>query len=760
MSLFRILAIATVCAVLSACAGYTAYEDARRMMMRGDTDAALAKLQQAVREAPNNASYRAEYERERAILVSKNLSEGDTARTAGRLDQAELLYLKALKLDPGNARAEAGLKVVGQLREIQLTVRQAKTDIEAGQLNDAEVKLRRALAQEPGMREARELMAVIAGLRSEALGKGQDMPPGIKSPYAKPITLEFRDATLKSVFEVISRTSGINFIFDRDVRADTKINIFVRNTTLDDVIKLILLTNQLERKVLNENSVLVYPNTPAKQKEYRELVMRSFYLANADVKQALNLVKGMIKSQDVFIDEKANLLVVKDTPEAMRVVQQLVRSLDIAEPEVVLEVEILELASNVLDQIGVQYPQTVNIGSPAAAAAGAAGAPGNFVLGTDTLKGYVVNPPIILDIKATDADAKVLANPSIRVKNHEKAKVHIGSKVPVITTTSTANVGVSSSVSYLDVGLKLDVEPTIYLRDQVAIKVGLDITNIISQVNVSGTIAYQLGTRSTATTLQLRDGETQILAGLISDADRESVNKFPGLGDVPVIGRLFSSHGTDRQKTEIVMLITPRIVRTLDWVQVTLADLPVGTDASIGSAPVRINATAPGSLTMAPSGTQPGVAPLPRQQVNPAAPPVEQAPPQPGAGGPPGAQNQAAIAPPPPNSGGAILLLSAPLAARAGTEIIVSLSLAPGGGAVRATADIGYDPQSLEPVGAPTSSPGRLGLRIEGSAAVRFKVLTTAGRAQVRVDNVVGVDPAGTTVPVQGPGPVDIAITP
>jgi len=133
------------------------------------------------------------------------------------------------------------------------------------------------------------------------------------------------------------------------------------------------------------------------------------------------------------------------------------------------------------------------------------------VLGTDTLKGYVVNPPIILDIKATDADAKVLANPSIRVKNHEKAKVHIGSKVPVITTTSTANVGVSSSVSYLDVGLKLDVEPTIYLRDQVAIKVGLDITNIISQVNVSGTIAYQLGTRSTATTLQLRDGETQAL---------------------------------------------------------------------------------------------------------------------------------------------------------------------------------------------------------------------------------------------------------
>jgi len=766
MNLVRILAVAALCAILAACAGYIPYEDARRMMMHGDTEAALAKLQEAMRQAPNNAAYRAEYERERAILVSKYLSEGDTNRGAGRLDQAELLYRKALRLDPGNARAEDGLKVVNQSRQIQITVRQAKADVQAGQLAEAEVKLKQALAEEPGQREARELMAVIGDLRAAALSKGQESQAALKSPFAKPITLEFRDASLKSVFEVISRTSGINFVFDRDVRADTKVNIFVRNTSLDDVVKLILLTNQLERKVLNENSILIYPNTPAKQKEYRELVMRSFYLANADVKQALNLVKGMIKSQDVFIDEKANLLVVKDTPEAMRVVQQLVRSLDIAEPEVVLEVEILELASAVLNQIGVQYPQSVNIGSPAAAAAGAAGAAGNFVLGTDTLKGYVVNPPIILDIKATDADAKVLANPSIRVKNREKAKVHIGSKVPVITTTSTANVGVSSSVSYLDVGLKLDVEPNIYLHDQVAIKVGLDVTNIISQVNVSGTIAYQLGTRSTATTLQLRDGETQILAGLISDADRESANKFPGLADIPVIGRLFSSQGTDRQKTEIVMLITPRIVRTLDWVQVALADLPVGTDSAIGSTPVRISATAPGSLAMAPGGGQPGVVQAPRPNVPvPAVPPVDSGQGQPVPGSPqapvpPTAPGQAALEQPPPPSSGGLLLLSAPLAARSGSDIVVSLSLAPGGGATRATAELAYDPQQLEAVGAPTSTPGRVPLRVDGSAAIRFRVLTTAGRAQVRVENVVGLDPAGTTIPVQGPGPVDITITP
>jgi general secretion pathway protein D len=184
--------------------------------------------------------------------------------------------------------------------------------MDAGDLAAAERKLRAVLEQDPSQREARALLDVVAQRRARA--QAAPAAPELKSPFTKPITLEFRDASLKSVFEVVSRASGINFVFDRDVRADTKINIFVRNTSLDDVVKLILVTNQLERKLLNENSVLIYPNTPAKQKEYKELVMRTFYLANADVKQALNMVKGMVKTQDVFVDEKLNLMVVKDTP--------------------------------------------------------------------------------------------------------------------------------------------------------------------------------------------------------------------------------------------------------------------------------------------------------------------------------------------------------------------------------------------------------------------------------------------------------------
>ncbi len=231
-------------------------------------------------------------------------------------------------------------------------------------------------------------------------------PPVLKSAFSKPITLEFRDATLKSVFEVISRTSGINFVFDRDVRADTKINIFVRNTSLDDVVKLILVTNQLDRKLLNENSVLIYPNTPAKQKEYRELVVRSFYLANADVKQAVNLVKGMVKTQDVFIDEKLNLMVVKDTPEAVNVVDRLVRSLDLAEPEVMLELEVLEVSRTRMQTLGIQWPTSLSYGNPALSTGSTPGTgtttpPANIPLNTTNgLVWFTANPAIVVNLLA------------------------------------------------------------------------------------------------------------------------------------------------------------------------------------------------------------------------------------------------------------------------------------------------------------------------------------------------------------------------
>jgi general secretion pathway protein D len=203
----------------------------------------------------------------------------------------------------------------------------------------------------------------------------------------------------------------------------------------------------------------------------------------------------------------------------------------------------------------------------------------------------VPDPLFLLTLRQQDGSTSVLANPRIRVKNREKAKVHIGDRVPVITTTAAAAGGfVSESVSYLDVGLKLEVEPLIYLEDDVGIKVGLEVSNIVREVrgatSTSNTLAYQIGTRNASTTLRLRDGETQILAGLISDEDRRSANRVPGIGDLPVVGRLFSATRDTTAKTEIVLLITPRLMRTLARPDARSIEFAAGTEAAAGAPPM------------------------------------------------------------------------------------------------------------------------------------------------------------------------------
>ena len=409
-----------------------------------------------------------------------------------------------------------------------------------------------------------------------------------------------------------------NFIFDRDVRPDLRSTMFVRNTRIEDAVRFLLATNQLEQKVLSENTILIYPNLPNKQKDYQELMVKSFYLANADVKQTLNLIKTVIKTRDVFIDDKLNLLVMRDTPDAIRLAEKLIAAQDLAEPEVMLEVEVLEVARNRLTEIGIRYPTQVTVGVQ-----GAAG-PGRVTLGetkgswSELTTIGITDPALILNLKKQDGDTNLLANPRIRVKNREKAKIHIGDKLPVITTTSSVNVGVAESVTYLDVGLKLDVEPNVFLEDEVAMKVGLEVSNIVQEIrSANGTLTYRIGTRNTATTLRLKNGETQVLAGLIQDEERNTADKVPGLGNLPVLGRLFGSHKDERNKTEIVLLITPYIVRNLDRPGVTTLEFMSGTDASIGggslglrSADAQPTVTAPVDVPV-PAAVPPAPVPLP-----------------------------------------------------------------------------------------------------------------------------------------------------
>ena len=599
---------------LAGCAANPAIVEARRMVAQGRADDAVLRLEQAMREFPDDRELRTQYFRERDLAIGQLLAVAQQEQMQQHPLRAQAAYERVQTLDAHNTRARNGLvEIVAQQRH-EASVRDARLALDQGDTTGAERILRGVLIESPSHAQARQLMQTLRDLALRAPAPAQVLTPA----FSKLVTLEFRDTPLKTVFEVLARTSGINFVFDKDVRADSKVTIFVRNSSIDEIIKLVLMTNQLERKLLNENALLIYPNTPAKARDYQELVTRSFYLANADVKQAQAMIRTLVKTRDIFADEKLNLLVIKDTPDAVRLAERLLESLDMAEPEVMLDVEVLEITRGRLQELGLRFPDQIGYGllqpttsstivnsgvTQTSTTLGGTLAAGLVDLRNRVgLTSFVSNPAVTLNLRNEVGDGNLLANPRIRVKNREKAKIHIGDKLPVFTTTSTANVGVAASVSYLDVGLKLEVEPTISLDDEVSIKVGLEVSSIAREIpGPASSLAYQIGTRSAATVLRLRNGETQVLAGLISDEERSSANRLPGLGDIPGLGRLFSSQRDNTSKTEIVLLITPRIVRNLVRPTAESVTVPAGSETAVGAPALQLRKAEPRSLSLSSS---------------------------------------------------------------------------------------------------------------------------------------------------------------
>lgn len=573
----RVLAWATV--LLAGCAGQQLHRDGLALVSEGRIEEGLAKLAAASDAAPDNPSFRTDFLRFREQSVNRMLATAGGERSAGRRDTAQAIYERILRIDPDNSRAGLGIETLAMDKRHELVLVQAENLLKKGDIDGARSAIRPVMLEDPRNGRATQLLRQA----EEQAAKERSAEPRLRGKFTKPVTLQFRDANLKMVFEALARTSGINVLLDRDVKADLKTSIFVKDVSVEDTIDLILLQNQLEKKVISDNTVFIYPSTPAKLKDYQDLKIRSFHLTNADPKQILAMVKGLLKTKDVFIHEKTNSVVMRDTPDAIRLAEKMISDQDIAEPEVMLEVEVLEVSSTRLSELGLKLPSSFSLTTPTTAATlGQLKAlDGNQLLASSLSAS--------LNLKLEDGVTNVLASPRIRVRNREKAKIMIGSRVPVITNAvtpvSTGTPVITGSVQYLDVGLKLEVEPDIHLDREVVIKVGLDVSSIVREVpNVqSGTLAYEIGTRNATTVLRLKDGETQILAGLINDEDRKTASKVPGLGQMPILGRLFSSHKDDSKKTEIVLSITPRIVGSMRLADASEVEYWAGTESTLRS---------------------------------------------------------------------------------------------------------------------------------------------------------------------------------
>jgi general secretion pathway protein D len=602
-------ALTFLCVVLAGCAGERAYREGKELLSQDKVEAGLGKFKEAIGEDPHNVEYKEAYLQTRERAVYAWLEEADRQAAEGNRGDAERLYQRVLTIDPGSDRARAGMRTLGMdSRHIRL-LKEAETALEKKEFESARLKLIAVLNENPKNERARDLQRALL----ENTARPQ-IETQLSAAYKKPIKLEFKDAALKQVFEVISRTSGLNFLFDKDVKTDQKTSIFLKDSTIESAIHFTLLTNQLEQQVLDANTIMIYPNTAAKQKDYQEMVVRSFYLANADAKMVGNTLKTLLKVRDVVVDEKLNMLIMRDSKEAITLAEKLIALQDVAEPEVMLEVEILEVKRTRLLELGIQWPNSLSL-TPLSLT----GASGKLTLAdlghqnSDTLAAGV--SPATVRARSEDSDANLLANPRIRTRNHEKAKIMIGDRVPNITTTATATGFVSEAINYVDVGLRLEVEPTIYLDNDVAIKISMEVSNIVSQLKTqSGTVAYQIGTRNASTVLRLKDGETQVLAGLINDDDRKNAYKVPGLGDLPVLGRLFGSTSDNSDKTEIVLSITPHLIRNILRPEAAQSEFHAGTESSMRTRPDSgsggsVTSTTIAAINTSPAGTTTNASP-------------------------------------------------------------------------------------------------------------------------------------------------------
>jgi general secretion pathway protein D len=399
----------------------------------------------------------------------------------------------------------------------------------------------------------------------------------------QPVTLQFRSAGLKEVLEALGKAAKINFVFDKDVRNDP-FSVSLKDKPFDEALNLILNSNSLFAQRASSDLIIISPNTKQKQEQYQDLMIRTFYLSNAKAKDMLALLKTMLDAKHIHANEPLNTIVIRDQPEKVELAEKIILANDREDSEVIFDVEILEVDRTVDQTYGLSYPKQV------AAAMVPPGFAGPLLeniaqqftfrqltsLGKDS---YVFKLPtnVQLDFFKQVTDAKTLAAPKVRVVNNKKAEINIGDKQPILLSTTNVLPGQAAtgavpttstvtSIEFRDTGVKLTVEPAIHLGDELSLKMKVEVVRLGDQVLLQAQppiTQFKFGNRSAETMLNVRNGETIVLGGLLQEEDRRTKVTIPWLGDIPFFGDLISSFKTQRVTTEVILTLTPHIVQPM-----------------------------------------------------------------------------------------------------------------------------------------------------------------------------------------------------
>jgi len=546
----RAALLLSLLAASAGCASSGAPQKAIEAERQQDWDRAVVEYTAAVREKPNDQTARLALERSRLRATQEHVQRGRRLASQGKLEEALVEYQIASQLTPASTEIEDAVRELrNTLRARVIVARDGKTQLQT------------------------------------LIERTRDLPaPGLELPAdAKmPDTLTFRQASSRDVFTAISRFAGVSVLFDPGF-VDAPVTIDLRKPTFEQALVSLAATTRNFYRVTAPRTITIIPDTSSKRREYEEEVVRTFYLSNADLKETVDLLRIVIDARKISPVAGANAIALKDTPERIAAAGRLIAAIDKAKPEVVIDVDVLEVDRGRLKEYGLQ------IASP-----GSPGINGAVGINRDTLTlrdlqtltsadvfltGF---PTLFYRLLKTDSSARMLANPQLRAQEGTSAQARFGERVPVPNTTFApiAQGGVNqqpiTSYTYENIGVNIDITPRTHHNDDVSLTLKVEVS-AISGTGYAGLPTF--ASRSINTLIRLRDGETSVLAGLIRDEERSSMEGIPGLSDIPLIGRFFAKNHTERQETDIIITLTPHIVRVLDLTETDLRPFMVGRDS-------------------------------------------------------------------------------------------------------------------------------------------------------------------------------------
>ena len=626
---YRLILVVLLATVATGCAAGRAFRKGQEASRNGMWDEAVVEYTKAVQEDPDNAQYKIQLERAMQTAAQEHISLARELETKDQLDMALMEYRRAVELDTSNR--SAAMKVIALEKTIRDRI------------------------------EASRPKPPIDKLREQARAMGQ---PVINLQERLP-KLSFNNASLKGILDFIGTSAGVNVTYENTYR-DVPYTINLEDVTVEQALQQIMLANTLFYKVVNSKTIMVIPDNAANRSKYEDIVVRVFYISHGDAPEIATIINSMTRitqmpvQPQVLPNKTANTITVRATAPVVEIIERIIRSNDKPRAEVVIDVQILEVNRRRVKSFGLNLTDyalgltfSPELAPPnTATPPQAPPSPPPFNLNTisqgiSTSDFYLTVPAAFVRFLATDSHTKLIAKPQLRGAEGVKLTLNLGDEIPLVQTVFGAPVAggfasiPQSSFTYRNVGINLEMTPRVTYEGDIRLELSVESSSLGPSISVGGQDAPTISTRKVLTTLRLREGESNLLAGLLRDDQRKQLTGFPGLMRAPILRALFGSSNDSIEQSDIVMLLTPHVVRTHELTAEDLAPIYIGTQSNIGlggpppliapqpdvppvaGAPTAAAPNVGPATSMTPAGAQvgPGAAPAGAQPSNPAPPP-------------------------------------------------------------------------------------------------------------------------------------------